>query len=45
MTAQATRDQRLAIADLVIDNNGPLEALSPQVRSAWTTLRSRATSP
>ncbi|MFI0217473.1 dephospho-CoA kinase [Streptomyces lydicus] len=39
MAAQATREQRLAIADLVIDNDGPLEALEPQVRAAWERLR------
>ncbi|MCK7622027.1 dephospho-CoA kinase [Streptomyces sp. RS10V-4] len=40
MAAQATRAQRLAIADLVIDNDGPLEALEPQVRRVWERLRS-----
>ncbi|AOP46423.1 dephospho-CoA kinase [Streptomyces lydicus] len=39
MAAQATREQRLAIADLVIDNDGPLEALEPQVRAVWERLR------
>jgi dephospho-CoA kinase len=39
MAAQATRAQRLAVADLVIDNNGPLEALEPQVRAVWERLR------
>ncbi|WP_030811128.1 dephospho-CoA kinase [Streptomyces sp. NRRL S-337] len=38
MAAQATREQRLAIADLVIDNDGPLEALEPQVRKVWERL-------
>jgi dephospho-CoA kinase len=41
MAAQATREQRLAIADFVIDNDGPLEALEPQVRKVWDELRSR----
>ncbi|MEV0599180.1 dephospho-CoA kinase [Streptomyces sp. NPDC050315] len=41
MSAQATREQRLAIADLVIDNDGPLEALEPQVREIWERLRAR----
>ncbi|MFD9208903.1 dephospho-CoA kinase [Streptomyces sioyaensis] len=40
MAAQATREQRLAVADLVIDNNGPLEALEPQVRAVWERLQS-----
>lgn len=41
MEAQATREQRLAIADLVIDNDGPLEALEPQVRKVWAELVER----
>ncbi|GHH35174.1 dephospho-CoA kinase [Streptomyces candidus] len=43
MAAQATREQRLAVADLVIDNDGPLEALEPQVRKVWRELEERAT--
>ncbi|MEU7639972.1 MULTISPECIES: dephospho-CoA kinase [unclassified Streptomyces] len=39
MAAQASREQRLAVADLVIDNDGPLEALEPQVREVWERLR------
>jgi len=39
MAAQATREQRLAAADLVIDNDGPLAALEPQVRAVWERLR------
>ena len=31
LAAQATRDDRLRVADDVIDNDGPLEALEPQV--------------
>ncbi|MFC6985699.1 dephospho-CoA kinase [Streptomyces cirratus] len=42
MAAQATREQRLAVATLVIDNDGPLEALEPQVRKVWETLTERA---
>lgn len=42
MAAQATREQRLAIADLVIDNDGPLEQLEPQVRKVWAELTERA---
>ncbi|MCQ4081449.1 dephospho-CoA kinase [Streptomyces sp. RB6PN25] len=41
MAAQATREQRLAVADLVIDNDGPLDALEPQVRKVWEQLRER----
>ncbi|MFE6740002.1 dephospho-CoA kinase [Streptomyces tubercidicus] len=39
MAAQASREQRLAVADLVIDNDGPLDALEPQVRAVWERLR------
>ena len=42
MAAQATREQRRAIADLVIDNEGPLEQLEPQVRKVWAELSRRA---
>ncbi|MCY0945589.1 dephospho-CoA kinase [Streptomyces antarcticus] len=42
MAAQATREQRLAVATLVIDNDGPLEALEPQVRKVWEELTARA---
>ncbi|WEV28403.1 dephospho-CoA kinase [Streptomyces sp. 71268] len=44
MAAQATREQRKAVADLVVDNDGPLEALEPQVRKVWEQLRERAAS-
>ncbi|MBT2488646.1 dephospho-CoA kinase [Streptomyces sp. ISL-96] len=42
MAAQASREQRLAIADVVIDNDGPLAALEPQVRKVWAELNERA---
>ncbi|MBL1287738.1 dephospho-CoA kinase [Streptomyces sp. NPDC057067] len=42
MAAQATREERLAVADLVIDNDGPLEDLEPQVRKVWSQLTARA---
>ncbi|GHF31196.1 MULTISPECIES: dephospho-CoA kinase [Streptomyces] len=42
MAAQATREERLAVADLVIDNDGTLDALEPQVRELWAELRRRA---
>ncbi|MCZ0979266.1 dephospho-CoA kinase [Streptomyces diastatochromogenes] len=45
MAAQATRAQRLAVADLVIDNDGPLDALEPQVRKVWEELERRAAAP
>ena len=40
MAAQAPRAERLAVADIVIDNSGPLEALEPQVADLWATLQS-----
>ncbi|MEE1930532.1 dephospho-CoA kinase [Streptomyces sp. TRM 70351] len=42
MAAQAGRAERLAVADHVIDNDGPLDALAPQVRALWEELRGRA---
>jgi dephospho-CoA kinase len=42
MAAQATREQRLAIADIVIDNSGTPEALDRRVAEVWAELRSRA---
>ncbi|MFE2020752.1 dephospho-CoA kinase [Streptomyces sp. NPDC059499] len=42
MAAQATREERKAVADLVVDNDGPLEALEPQVRALWSELTARA---
>ncbi len=42
MAAQADREQRLAIADLVIDNDGPLADLEPRVRRVWDELTRRA---
>ncbi|MEU8512124.1 dephospho-CoA kinase [Kitasatospora sp. NPDC048722] len=41
MAAQATREERLAIADIVIDNSGPLEDLAPRVAEVWSRLRPR----
>ena len=42
MAAQATREQRLAIADVVIDNSGTLDDLDRRVAGVWTDLVSRA---
>lgn len=42
MAAQATREERLAVADLVVDNDGPLTDLEPQVRKVWEELSRRA---
>jgi dephospho-CoA kinase len=43
IAAQATREQRLAIADFVIDNSGPLTALDAKIDEIWTELTTRAT--
>jgi dephospho-CoA kinase len=42
MAAQASRAQRLAIADIVIDNSGSLAELDRQVGDLWAELRRRA---
>jgi dephospho-CoA kinase len=42
MAAQATRSDRLAIADLVVDNSSSLAELDRQVGDLWTELRRRA---
>jgi dephospho-CoA kinase len=39
MAAQASREQRLAIADIVIDNSGSLAELDRQVGDLWSELR------
>jgi len=35
---QATREQRLAIADFVVDNSGELDSLAPQLDALWEWL-------
>ncbi|MEV7003133.1 dephospho-CoA kinase [Streptomyces sp. NPDC093982] len=42
MAAQATRDKRLEIADIVIDNDVPLEELQRRVKDVWDELVRRA---
>jgi dephospho-CoA kinase len=42
MAAQASRDQRLAIADIVIDNSGSLADLDHQVAGIWPVLHDLA---
>ncbi|MET7885332.1 dephospho-CoA kinase [Streptomyces avermitilis] len=42
MAAQATREKRLAIADVVIDNDVPLEELERRVGDVWVDLARRA---
>ena len=41
IAAQATREQRLAIADRVIDNSGSLARLAEQVEELWEDLGKR----
>ncbi len=41
MAAQASREQRLAVADLVIDNSGSLEDLDRRVAEVWADLQHR----
>ena len=43
--AQATREQRRAVADRVIDNCGTLETLTAQVDELWAELTRRASAP
>ena len=38
---QASREQRLAVADFVIDNDGRLEELESQIDACWDWARSR----
>ncbi|MER6287228.1 dephospho-CoA kinase [Streptomyces sviceus] len=42
MAAQATREKRLEIADIVIDNDVPLDELRHRVRDVWGDLLRRA---
>jgi dephospho-CoA kinase len=42
MAAQASRAQRLSIADIVVDNSGSLAELDRQVGELWSELRRRA---
>ncbi|MFF7067764.1 dephospho-CoA kinase [Streptomyces pseudovenezuelae] len=42
MAAQATREKRLEIADIVIDNDVPLDELRRRVRDVWGDLLRRA---
>jgi dephospho-CoA kinase len=42
LAAQAAREQRLALADLIVDNSGSLEDLDRRVTEVWTDLEHRA---
>jgi len=41
MAVQVSREQRLAVADYVVDNTGDLEHLDRQVREVWAALGAR----
>lgn len=41
MAAQATREERLAVADIVVDNDGTPEELARRVREVWRELVAR----
>ncbi|MFF1444816.1 dephospho-CoA kinase [Streptomyces sp. NPDC058295] len=45
MAAQATRDQRREIADILIDNDVPLAELQRRVKDVWADLTHRAHAP
>lgn len=42
IAAQATREQRRAVADVVIDNSGPLDELDRQVDALWDRIAAAA---
>jgi dephospho-CoA kinase len=42
IAAQATRDQRLAVADIIIDNSGTKADLDRQITEVWSNLKARA---
>jgi len=42
MGAQASREERLAVATIVVDNSGSLADLPVELGELWTELRRRA---
>ena len=42
MGAQATREERLAVATIVVDNSGSLAELDREAGDLWAELRRRA---
>jgi dephospho-CoA kinase len=42
IAAQASDDQRRAVADIIITNDGDMDSLRSQVDQAWVALRARA---
>ena len=45
MAAQASREQRLAVADIVIDNSGSLDDLDRRVDEVWADLARHRSKP
>jgi dephospho-CoA kinase len=45
IAAQATRDQRRAVADIIIDNSGTRADLTRRVTEVWADLKARAKNP
>lgn len=43
LDAQLSNAERMALADVVIDNNGPLQAMLSQVRRHWERVRAQPT--
>lgn len=44
MAAQATDEQRMEVADVLVDNDGSLAELDPQIERLWSDLETRARS-
>jgi dephospho-CoA kinase len=42
MATQATDEQRMEVADVLVDNDGSLAELEPQVDRLWGDLATRA---
>jgi dephospho-CoA kinase len=42
MSAQASRERRLEVADIVIDNSGSLADLDRRLAAVWADLQRRA---
>jgi dephospho-CoA kinase len=42
IAAQAPPEDKAAVADVIVDNDGPLEDLEQQVDRLWDDLRARA---
>jgi len=42
MAAQATDEQRMEVADVLVDNDGSLAELEPQIDRLWSDLEARA---